>query len=131
MENELTLEQLLAAATEGEQTEVQEPAHRRAQNKTILYFIKEYQLEPGEKRVPTFILYYLYKKHWQKYTKNKLRKVEFFRRFSQEFESRRDGRQRYYLLKDKKLFSEILGEAEFFATNRKENSHAKKVRKEA
>lgn len=131
MDDKLTTDELLRLATDDEQTTVQAPVFAKIQDKTILAFIQDFTLEIGTYRVPTFVLYFLYKKHWRRFPQAKLKKVEFFRKFAKEFEMKRNGRQRCYLLKFNDLFLKVLLEAEQFATKQKENSHVKRKRKKA
>ena len=57
-------------------------------------FIKQFNLEKGLDRIPTYIIFYTYKEVF----KGELSKVEFFRQFSKLFEKKRTGKQRVYLL---------------------------------
>lgn len=128
MNNELTLDELLKVATDEEQTTVV-AKFNKVQDRTILAFIQDFQLEVGDFRVPTYVIYYLYKKYWKRFPQAKLTKVDFFRKFSKEFTLKRKGKQRCYLLKFNGLFLTVLLEAEQFATNQKENSHVRRKSK--
>jgi hypothetical protein len=66
------------------------------ENVTVVRFIKEQAIEAGENRVPTYVVYYTYKKLG--YTK--VGKTEFFRTFNKYFKQVRTSKQRYYLLND-------------------------------
>ena len=64
----------------------------------VLRFIKSHGLQKGEIRVPSYRIYYCFIKwapqNWSKTWGN----TEFFRIFKKQFEQKRTGRQRYYLL---------------------------------
>jgi len=76
------------------------PARKQHQNRTVLKFIEESRVRPGEYRVPTFVIYYLFST-WVNRTKRKnVGKEAFFRTFKQHFEQVRYGKQRYYLVND-------------------------------
>lgn len=70
----------------------------KKENKDVLRFIKRFELVPGQKKVPTYLIYYQYKE-WQRSTwKKPWGKEEFFRTFKKHFEQKRSGNQRFYMI---------------------------------
>lgn len=64
---------------------------------SITRFIRHYCIIQGNIKLPTYFIYYQYKK----FSRMKFEsKVEFFRHFSKHFAQLRDGKGRYYLLND-------------------------------
>lgn len=89
-------------------------------------FIKDNNVETGLDKIPTYVIFYTYKKKWSDsiYKEKKVNKIVFFRAFNKLFTQIRTGKQRYYLL-DKKSFDltrEGLLEAKYF----EESYNAKK-----
>jgi hypothetical protein len=91
----LTVEQLLAKVAEGKK-----PRRRIEENTNVLRFIKETKLEPGTKAYPNYVIFWYYRTQWPGDRHNKATKIGFFRTFSKKFTIYRNGRQRYYLLKE-------------------------------
>ena len=75
-------------------------------------FIRTNNLEVGEDRIPTYVIWYTYKVKFNG-TKSK---IGFFREFKKHFEQKRTGQQRVYMLNSNSfdLTREGLIEAEFF-----------------
>lgn len=66
---------------------------------TVKKFIDKFNIEPGEDRVPGFVIYYTYKRKWsEEYDRNKVSKDTFFKEFKKHFEQRRTGKGRFYLV---------------------------------
>lgn len=63
----------------------------------IKKFINDNEIESGEVTIPTYLLFYVYKKLWQP-DGVKINKIQFFREFNKVFKAKRTGRQRYYKL---------------------------------
>jgi len=82
---------------------------RVKKHKSILTFIKHYQLKPGTVLIPTYLIYYYYKVKYSHSHVVKVGKTEFFRVFNMFFEQKRKTNQRYYLLDDSlEITDEIL-----------------------
>lgn len=65
----------------------------------VFRFIKSLKIQPGNNRVANYKIYYEFTK-WRGTGRDSVSKREFFLYFSTEFESKRSGAQRYYLLND-------------------------------
>lgn len=85
---------------------------------SIKKFIREHSIERGLDRVPTYVLFYHYRKLWTKTTnQNKVNKIVFGRGLKAlGFEQVRTGKQRYYLLDGSRLdlSREVLLEAKYY-----------------
>lgn len=67
------------------------------------FFLKSYNIENGLDKVPTYLIYYLYRKFLSSNLEIlPIKKRQFFKQFKQLFKLKRYGKQRYYLL-DKKV----------------------------
>jgi hypothetical protein len=75
-------------------------------------FISKFNIEKGLDRIPNYVLWYTYKAVF----KGTMSKIAFFRAFKPDFEQRRTGKQRVYMLnKDSfDLSHEGVTRAEFF-----------------
>ena len=75
-------------------------------------FIKEYKVISGEDRIPNYVIWYLYKGKFG----GEKSKIGFFREFKKQFEQKRTGQQRVYMLSLESLglTREDYIEAEFF-----------------
>jgi|TARA_R110000851_G_scaffold31743_1_gene85531 hypothetical protein len=87
------------------------------ESKPIFYsklgeFISEFNIEKGFDRVPNYVLWYTYKAVF----KGTMSKIAFFRAFKPDFEQRRTGKQRVYMLNKNSfdLTHEGVTRAEFF-----------------
>jgi hypothetical protein len=72
-------------------------------NKTVLKFIQDLNIESGTVKVPNFVIFYYYRRIWnsamdqQRY---KTSKHAFFVTFGKHFVQHRQANQRYYLIKE-------------------------------
>ena len=68
------------------------------------HFISSYNIEKGLDKVPTYLIYYLYRQFLQKNQEIlPIKKSMFFRHFKALFELKRYGKQRYYMLAKSKI----------------------------
>lgn len=68
--------------------------------KDVMMFIRHFQIEQGQTRVSTDLIYYNFIK-WTKVSwARKTSKIDFFKTFSKYFTQVRTGKQRYYLIND-------------------------------
>jgi hypothetical protein len=73
---------------------------KERENKDVLKFIRDHQLTPGENKVPTYVIYYVFTRWTLKKWKRRWKKEEFFRTFKKHFEQKRHGNQRFYMVND-------------------------------
>lgn len=60
--------------------------YKLLENVAFLRFIKEYNVEEGDIKVPNCIIYFEYKRHWKGQRKNdKINRIHFFRIFHHYF----------------------------------------------
>ena len=78
----------------------EEGKHVWKPNKDVERFIKKLNIQPGENKVPTYVIYYTFTTWANENWTRKWRPTEFFRTFKKHFEQKRTGRQRYYMLND-------------------------------
>ena len=70
-------------------------------NKQVEWYINNTGLEPGDIKMPTYVIYYNYVKWARKrWLIPPYRKEEFFRTFKQHFKQKRNGNQRFYMVND-------------------------------
>lgn len=89
-------------------------------------FINRYNLNIGLDRIPTYVVYYMYKVKYR----GELSKIEFFRQFKKEgFIQVRTGRQRSYLLdcNDLIITREDRLEAEYYEKKEKNKKKSRKI----
>lgn len=129
-DRQLTTEELLSIATEGEQESLTQETRRIKMEYSVMDFIRDSKIKIGTDKVATYVIYYLYKRVWKRWSDKKLTKVHFFKEFSKQFEQKRHGKQRYYLLGEITLDHATICRADEFARNEKENSHVKKEKKQ-
>jgi hypothetical protein len=68
---------------------------------SVINFIKDKGIMPGDNRIPTSIIYYEYRRNYNRYNSyNKVGRVAFFHTFAQHFTSVRSNGKRYYMLND-------------------------------
>ena len=98
---ELTLEEL-EALIQGESQKQNKIVKKNVrENKAVLLFIRNNNIEPGENKVPTYLIYYQFVLWIEAHCPTRRAgHTEFFRTFGNRFEQKRDGRQRYYMLND-------------------------------
>jgi len=96
---EVTSEELIELLKKA-QEERKDPKKKKVKRAyTVQKFIDKYNVKPGEDRVPGFIIYYTYKIKWtEEYGRNKVSKDTFFKEFKKQFEQRRTGKGRFYLV---------------------------------
>jgi hypothetical protein len=99
------------------------------ENKDVLRFIRKKELERGEIKVPTYVIYYHYAIWRQSQWGKPYGKEEFFRTFKQRFEQKRSGNQRFYMINDAlDLSNELYEKAKKYDQkwqNRSKNKKAK------
>lgn len=89
------------------------------------FYIGYYNLKKGIDRVPTYLLYYVYKSLIEGYEEElPLSKTSFFKELKTHFKAIRWGKQRYYLL-DKQSIINIDDNLEFKAKLWKRNNQRK------
>lgn len=98
---------------------IYDPSKRR--NKDVERFIRKSGLQPGDIKVPTYLIYHQYCRWCPKNWAHKWGKTEFFRFFSKYFEQKRSGNQRFYMVNDALDLSDT--------AKRKAKSHAKRQKK--
>lgn len=92
-----TLEELLSLVNEAEQK--QERFVKNRDENSVNRFISDLNIKTGLERIPTFVIFYTYKKIWYNKVKDKkVNKIVFFRAFNKMFTQFRTNKQRYYLL---------------------------------
>ena len=70
-------------------------------NKDVLEFIKELEIESGTKAVPNYLIFYIYRSIWRAdQPKRKAKKITFFQTFGKHFPDYRKNDQRFYMLKE-------------------------------
>lgn len=74
------------------------PKKRDNKTTTVDRFIRRLGITRGSKRVPNYLIYYIYMTQHSEVHANKVNKIPFFRHFGQEFEQVRWGKQRFYLI---------------------------------
>lgn len=122
--NEELLEFLKKAEEENKKGNIKKVKSK--DSSSVKRFIKDNNIETGLDKIPTYVIFYTYKRKWSDniYKEKKVNKIVFFRAFNKLFTQIRTGKQRYYLL-DKKSFDltrEGLLEAKYF----EESYNAKK-----
>lgn len=125
--SEPSLEELLSLVDEAE-TKQQRSVKNKDEN-SVNRFISDLNIKTGLERIPTFVIYYTYKKIWYNKMKDKkVNKIVFFRAFNKEFTQHRTNKQRYYLLDASSfdLTREGLLEAENFDKRLKSGKKEKK-----
>lgn len=92
-----SLEDLLKLVDEAE--DKQQRSVKNKDENSVNRFISDLDIKTGLERIPTFVIYYTYKKIWYNKVKDKkVNKIVFFRAFNKLFTQYRSNRQRYYLL---------------------------------
>lgn len=113
MEKKLSIEELLAKVESKSK-----PTRKRLEKHTnTLRYIREFNFEAGTMKVPTYVIFWHYRIKWEGPDRHqKANKTVFFRTFNQNFPSYRNGKQRYYLLKEGviEVTPEIIKEAKLY-----------------
>lgn len=80
----------------------EEKKAEKSESDSCKRFIQKNNVVKGLDRVPNYVIYYTYRKHYKaKLGEEKWSKVHFFRIFNKYFDQVRTGRQRYYELDGK------------------------------
>jgi hypothetical protein len=82
-------------------------------DKSVQNFIEELKIEPGTQAVPNSLIFYYYRMIW-KVDQRKVKKIMFFRSFSQKLPNYRHGQQRFYMIKPNIFDLSKLEEAESY-----------------
>jgi predicted nucleotide-binding protein (sugar kinase/HSP70/actin superfamily) len=93
----------LLRMVEGNKTPSSKPQRVVGNNKNVLRFVEELGLESGTVPVPSFLIFYYYRKVWRNTEEDKRYKTtkhSFFVTFHKHFVQHRKSKQRYYLLKE-------------------------------
>ena len=105
-----------------------DPSKRR--NKEVERFIRRLGIEPGNNKVPTYLIYHQYCRWCPKNWTHKWGKTEFFRFFSKYFAQKRSGNQRFYMINDAlDLSDEAKRKAKFHAKRQKKGTKRKKSKR--
>lgn len=74
---------------------------KKEDNKNVIEFINEFQIESGTQAIPNYLIFYIYRTLWRvDEVRKKAKKITFFQTFSKHFPAYRKNHQRYYLLKE-------------------------------
>lgn len=95
--SDISLEKLLEAIDNAE--EKQQRSVKNLHKTSVNRFISDLNIKTGLERIPTYVIFYAYKKNWiDPIKKKKVNKIVFFRAFNKLFTQLRTNKQRYYLL---------------------------------
>jgi hypothetical protein len=73
----------------------------KSENKDVLDFINELEIESGTQAIPNYLIFYIYRSVWRvDQPKRKAKKITFFQTFGKHFPDYRKNNQRYYMLKE-------------------------------
>lgn len=73
----------------------------KSENKDVLDFISELEIESGTQAIPNYLIFYIYRSVWRvDQPKRKAKKITFFQTFGKHFPDYRKNNQRYYMLKE-------------------------------
>ena len=125
--SDISLEDLLKALEENQKGHEASPPKSEEVDKDVRFFIRYFDLKEGEKRVPTFVLWFLFKR-WSKMKRGKIRitKKKFFNGMSKLFTRSRYGYQRFYNLEDNNEFTDELYQSAL--KNEKPSNGKRKIR---
>jgi hypothetical protein len=98
--NDIDLDELKNLIEREEESKKPSAQPKERENKDVLKFIRDTQLAPGNNKIPTFVIYYVFTRWNLKHWRRRWRKEEFFRTFKKHFEQKRSGNQRYYMIND-------------------------------
>jgi hypothetical protein len=93
----VSYDELLRLLNEENEPKVKEP-YKWKPNSDVVRFITKNGIEPGEEKVPNYLIYYTFIKWAQQNWARTWGNTEFFRTFNKYFETKRDGKQRYYMI---------------------------------
>lgn len=94
MKSDISIDELIRLAEESQNT-----PKRKFKDTTVSNFLVSMGIESGNIKVPSYLIFYVYKKIWAGSRKT-VSKIQFFRILKHSFSQVRTGRQRYYLLND-------------------------------
>lgn len=96
---EKSLDELLEFVEEAEKKQEDNSKFRSKDKPHVQRFIEDLKIQSGVERVSTSVIFHSYIMKWNGLSREKkLKKIEFFRQFSRNFNSTRTGKKRYYLL---------------------------------
>ena len=124
MSDDKELNELLRLIEKEAQEQTKTPVQKSRkfkENPSVKRFIRLHNVEKGDLRIPTYLIYYFYGQWCLEQRIKKLGKEGFFRTFAKYFEAGRTGHRRFYYLNDCfKYNEEILEHAKSY--NRKKNN---------
>lgn len=111
MSDKHSIDELLARVADSSKKKL-----RVENNSNVLRFIEESKLETGTLAVPNFVIFWHYRNIWKGDRHYKANKTVFFRTFGKKFPAYRNGKQRYYLLKEGviELNDEVIEKAKIY-----------------
>lgn len=78
---------------------IQETGQGDNLNYTVVKFCKTFGITSGKYRIPSYLIYMVYRKYFTNVDNSaKIRPIGFFRDFNKLFKQVRSGKQRYYLI---------------------------------
>tara|TARA_R100001086_G_scaffold249698_1_gene190430 strand:+ start:4498 stop:4935 length:438 start_codon:yes stop_codon:yes gene_type:complete len=96
---DINIDELLELAENAKKEKAKRKRGESKQHKSVSRFIEEYPIKPGTDLVPNYVIFYTYRILWKGLThSNKCNKIVFFRNFNKQFNQKRTGKQRYYLV---------------------------------
>lgn len=125
--SDLSLDELLSKIDEAEKK--QQRSVKNRDSNSVDRFISDLEIKTGLERIPTFVIYYHYRRKWYDTNKDKkVNKIVFFRAFNKKFTQIRTGKQRYYLLNPSSfdLSRESILQAEHYEERLREKAKEKK-----
>lgn len=92
-----SIEELLKLIEQKPKSEKKE----KPENRNVLQFIEELNIESGTQAVPNYLIFYIYRSIWRvDEPKKKAKKITFFQTFGKHFPDYRKNDQRFYMLKE-------------------------------
>ncbi|NJN50297.1 MAG: hypothetical protein HC798_03975 [Polaribacter sp.] len=83
---------------EEEESKSSSPSLKSKENSSVMFFIKKFNVTPGDFKVPTYVIYFHYRTWRMSIGKKSSGKEEFFRTFKKHFKQKRSGNQRFYMI---------------------------------
>lgn len=86
---------------------------------SIEEFLTFHNIKPGIDKLPNFVIYYMYVNYESKFLKSG--RIDFFRKLSKKLQSKRNGKQRFYLvdlsnIKFKESYTDLYVKAKYEQT---------------
>lgn len=106
-----SLEELQDIINKEKNQEPEKKIYKLKENGVARRFINKSGMKPGLQKVPTYVIYYIFRKWANEFDRTQIGKTEFFRTFNRYFESKRSGHQRYYLINEDYVISDETIEA--------------------